>query len=611
MIEQLKKRIIEANESYRLGVPIMTDKVYDQLIEELKELSPQDKLLSKIGHVVEDESRKAKLPITMASMNKIKKTEDIDDWSRLKGIPKSTFVILTPKYDGISLCVDETDKSVFTRGDGEIGQRSDKHYELVGNKLKTNEDLFQYTYGEVMIPKKVFMDKYSFEFANPRNLVAGLFNSKTPSDKLKDCKYIKYGISKELKSHFQSKKQVIEFLNKNQDVKVDYHVCRISDITEDLMIGLFQKWSKDYEIDGIIIEVNDLNQQIVLGRETSSKNPVFARAFKHGSFEQTAVTQVLGITWNVSKQGLLKPIINIKPVILDGVTVSNVTGNNARFVKEMGIGKGAVITIKRSGMVIPLVVNVIEEVPFEIPVVKGTELEWNENEIELITKTETEEQKIKKIIAFFEILGADNVSEGIIRQLWDAEYKSISEVLRVSKDELLSIDRFGKRKAEIVYNSLKKSVTNVELSKLQHATGIFKGLGSKKLALLEHFENKPSINEVEEIEGFAEKSAEVYVKSYDEFFEFIKDLPVSIIKKEDIVQSDELNDKVFCFTGVRDKGLEQIISEKGGRVASSVSKKTTHLIVKQVGSGSSKEKKAIDLGIEILNIEDLRELLNK
>lgn len=611
MIGELKKQIREANVAYRLGVPIITDNVYDNLVDELKKISPNDELLVEIGHIVEDNDRKQKLPITMASMNKIKKIEDIDNWCRLKGIPKSTIFILTPKFDGISLCVDEVNGAVSTRGDGEVGQRSDRHYEYVDNKLKDNNGLFQYTYGEVMIPKKVFVDKYSSEFANPRNLVAGLFNSKTPSDKLKDCKYIKYGISKDLKPHFQSKKQVIEFLNKNQNTQVDYHICRASDITEELMIELFDRWSKEFEIDGIIIEVNDLNQQKVLGRETSSKNPVFARAFKHSSFEQSAITTVEGITWNVSKQGLVKPIINIKPVVLDGVTVSNVTGNNARFVKEMGIGEGAVITIKRSGMVIPLVVNVLEKVPFETPVVEGTELEWNDNEIELITKTETKEQKIKKIIAFFEILGADNVSEGIINQLWEAGYTSIRDILNISKEELLEIDRFGERKADIVYNSLKKSVTDVKLSKLQHATGIFKGLGSKKLALLEHFEQKPTIDEVLTIEGFAEKSANVYVDSYDEFYDFVKDLPITIIKKQDTIESDELSGKIFVFTGVRRKDLNEIIESKGGKVGSSVSSKTTHLVVKEVGSGSSKEKKAMDLGINILNVEELEELLNK
>lgn len=610
MIEQLRNKIKEANEAYRLGNPIMPDSVYDDLIEELKEISPNDELLTKVGHDVEDESRKVKLPIPMASMSKIKTGDGIEKWARLKGIPLSTIVVLTPKYDGLSLCVDEISKQATTRGNGILGQNSDPHYELISNKLSSTNGNFQYTYGEVMISKKTFLDKYSSEFANPRNLVAGLLNSKTPSDPLKDCRYIKYGIEKELRPTFQSKKQILEYLNNHQETQVKYKVCRISDLTEEMMIELFSEWSKEYEIDGIIIEVNDLNQQKVLGRETSSNNPVFARAFKHSSFEQTATTRVLGITWDVSKGGLVKPVINITPVQLDGVKVSNVTGNNARFIKEMGIGEGALITVKRSGMVIPLVVDVLEKVEFQMPSIDGTELEWNEAGIELITTSETDTQKVKKIIAFFEILEADNVSSGTIQQLWDAGYSSIESILSLSKEDLLKIDRFGSRKADIVLKSIKNSIKDVKLSKLQHATGIFGGLGSKKLALLEHFKAKPSYEEVSKIEGFAEKSAKVFVDNYDRFYDFIKSLPITIKKAEsNKAKSDELSGMVFVFTGVRRKDLNEIIESRGGKVSTSVSGKTTHLIVKEHGSGSSKEKKAIELGIEILNVNELEEML--
>mgnify|MGYP005845525947 CR=1 FL=1 len=610
MIDELKSKIIEANDSYRLGNPIMPDSKYDDLIDRLRELSPNDELLNKTGHEIEDTNRKVKLPISMASMNKIKTKDDIDKWIKSKNILPSTMVILTPKFDGLSLCVDEIDKKAYTRGDGVIGQRSDKHYEYISNKLKSNEDSFQYTYGEVMIKKSVFLEKFSDEFANPRNLVAGLLNSKTPSEYLKDCEYIKYGIEKEIKPTFQSKKQILDLLNRQQPIKVNYKVCRISDLTEELMIDLFSEWSKDFEIDGIIIEINDLNSQRVLGRETSSNNPVFARAFKHKSFEQTATSRVLGITWNVSKNGLVKPIININPVRLDGVTVSNITGNNARFIKEMGIGKDALIKLKRSGMVIPLVVDVLERVDFKIPIIENTTLEWNENGIELITTNETDTQKVKKIIAFFEILGAENISSGVIQQLWNAGYQTIKDILSLSKEDLLKIDRFGKRKADIVLNSIKTAVTDVRLSKLQHATGLFNMLGSKKLALLEHFENKPSIDEVKSIEGFADKSAEIYVNNYDKFFKFIKDLPITISKNEKVEpESNDLEGMVVVFTGVRDKSLEEVIISRGGDVRGSVSKKTTHLVMKKKGSGSSKENKAIDLGIEILEIGELEKIL--
>lgn len=623
-IQELTKLINDANVAYRTGNAIMSDSEYDSLLEELRILDPENELLSKVGIEVIDESRKVKLPIEMRSMNKLKTFEEIIQWLRLKGINRNSEFVMTPKLDGLSLCVDEVENSALTRGDGTYGQRSDAHYKLIQNHLyeDVNENgdpfspiTYSYTYGEVIMPKKVFADKYSTEFANPRNLVAGLLNSKDATDPLKDTVYIKYGAilpNRTVRGFtFTKKSEILQDLNDNQRVKINYHVCTGNELSEELLIRLFNEWSTDYEIDGIIIEVNDLDLQDALGRETSSGNPCYARAFKHESFEQKAEATVTGISWNISKHGLLKPIIHITPVKLDGVTVSNVTGNNAKFIKEMGIGIGAKVVVKRSGMVIPLIVEVLEKVDFVLPTVEGTEIAWNENGIELYTLTETPSQKIKQIVAFFEILEADNISEGVINQLWQAGYNSVDSILSLTTADLEKIDRFGKRKSEIVYKSIQKCINNVCLSKLQHATGMFRGLGSKKLMLLEHFESKPTIDMVMEIEGFAETSAKVYVENYDRFFTYLSTLPVKLlvkVEKEKI--GSDLDNTQFVFTGVRRKDLEDIIESRGGKIGGSVSKNTTHLVMKVKGSGSSKEKKAIDLGVTILTVEELENLLN-
>jgi NAD-dependent DNA ligase len=621
MINELVEKITLSNEKYRIGEPIISDAEYDILIEELRSLDPNNQLLTKVGLEIQDESRKSRLPIEMASMNKIKSMEDIDDWCRLKGISKSENVIITPKFDGLSLCVKEPTNEAWTRGDGEFGQKSNEHYKLIDNHLYDVEDAdplspihCDFTYGEVMMSKKVFTDKYSQDFANPRNLVAGLLNSKDINPSLSDTSYIKYGaiFNSNLINNYnlnQTKQQVLDYLNSYQEVKVQYHICKISELTEDLLISLFHKFGTEYEIDGLIIEINNLSLQDKLGRETSSNNPVWARAFKHPSFEQSAESEVIGISWNISKQGLLKPILHITPVRLDGVTVSNVTGNNARFVKDMGLGVGAKVLVKRSGMVIPIIADVITTVEFVMPDVPN--IGWNDNGIELITLTETDEQRFKQVVSFFEILETDSFGEGVIKQLWDNGHKSVKDILNLSQSDLEKIDRFGKRKAQIVWNSIKKATNGVSLSKLQHATGIFRGLGSKKLALLEHFTTKPTINQVLEIEGFAEISAQSYIDGYDKFFEFISGLPITIQEKvESVKVSNDLDGMTFVFTGVRRVDLESVIESRGGKIGGSVSKTTTHLVMKVVGSGSSKEKKAIELGVTIMTVEQLENLLN-
>ena len=131
MINKLRKQIIEANEAYRLGKPLITDSKYDTLIEELSLLSPGDDLLTKVGVTIADESRKVRLDVSMASMNKIKTLEDINNWARLKEININELVVVTPKFDGLSLLVNEHTKDAVTRGDGTIGQKSNDHYKLI------------------------------------------------------------------------------------------------------------------------------------------------------------------------------------------------------------------------------------------------------------------------------------------------------------------------------------------------------------------------------------------------------------------------------------------------------------------------------------------------
>lgn len=609
MIETLIRDIKLANEAYRVGKPIMSDSQYDILIDELSQLDPDNDLLNQVGHFISDETRKSRLPIEMASMNKIKSMEDIYDWCRLKGIPKSEFVIITPKFDGLSLCVNERTDEAFTRGDGEFGQRSDEHYKLIGNHLHSNthRDLlrsFDFTYGEVMMSKSIFIEKYSQDFANPRNLVAGLLNSKEVSEPLKDTYFIKYGAI--TNKEYSTKQDLIEALNACQSIEVKYHICKISDLTEELLINLFHSFGTEYEIDGLIIEINDLELQSRLGRETSSKNPVWARAFKHPSFEQSAETEVIGITWNISKQGYLKPILHIKPVRLDGVTVSNVTGNNARFVKDMGLGVGAKVIVRRSGMVIPIIADVIKPVEFLMPDIPN--IGWNENGVELMTLTETDEQRFKQAVSFFEILEVDNVGEGIIRILWNSGYKSIKDILNIQKSDLEKIEGFGKRKSSIIFDSIRKSVSEVDLEKIMHGSGFFPGLGTKKLKNLTHFKSKPLLKDILEIEGFAEKSAQIFIDGYDHFYDFLNELSITI-KQESKPSSNDLDRISFCFTGFRRGDIENIIQDRGGKISTSVSKNLTYLVCSDKSSGSSKLTKAHSLGINIIDLGDLYKLL--
>lgn len=623
-ISQLIEKAKSANLYYRKGESIMTDQEYDELIEKIKELSPDSDAITSIGFKVEDsDSRKVKLPVGMFSLNKIKSIDDLHSWAKNKGFSKNEYVVISSKLDGLSLLVSEDDNEVAsTRGDGVYGQISTSHYKKIPSKSKVNlSKEFKsiiYSYGEVVMSRKTFMDKWSIQFQNPRNLVAGQINTNEPTDILKDCEYIRYGLVGYDKKMFKTKSSIFEYLNTIQKTPIKFIVSKLSDLTEESLLSLFTEWNKSYEIDGLVIEVDNLELQEKLGRETSTSNPCYSRAYK-GNFEEVGETEILSIDWQVSKQGLLKPVARLKPVRLDSsATVTNVTLNNALFVKTMGLGPGTIIKIKRSGGVIPLITKVVKSTGFQIPKCCTTcdsLLEWNDNNIELICINDECEGKIfKRIVSFFNILECKNVDEGVLSKIYDAGYDTIKKICELTEKDLLLLDGFGKRKAQIVYESISSGLKRSNKSTLGHASGLFKGLGSKKLALLSHFNKKPTVRDIININGFAETSAMAFIDGFDKFEKFKKELNITFdeILEKEVKQTstgDKLSGKTFVFTGVRSKECEDIIVSNGGKIGTTVSKNSTHLVMKSKGSGSAKEVKAEELGLTILTLSELQDIL--
>lgn len=658
-IKALVEKLEKANEAYRTHAEesIMTDQEYDQLVDELEILDPNHPFLKKIGFIPENDSRKQKLPITMASMNKVKTVEEIKTWYKSKGIPETTALVLTPKYDGISLCSEEKiiggkqddakkNAKAWTRGNGVEGQFIPEHFVMVNSHKKAinyvGETFKFHSNGEIIMRRDKFANiKANWqsmglkkEPANPRNFVGGKLNDDEPTVFLKDCDYIRYGVTHPMINDQDKTKQLF-FLNVINAVEVPHIVCQLQHLTENFLKDLYLEWGKDYELDGIIIEINDAKLRNSLGRETGSNNPCYARAYK-GNNEMVKETIIEKITWQISKQGYLKPVINIKPVELDGATVSNVFGDNAKFINGYQIGEGIKIKVKRSGMIIPRVIAVnhhskdstwidVKEnyYPFTEAWLSpttcehcGSKIIWNENKVELMCSNhETcDGSSLQRMIAFFETLECDGISDGICEQFYDKGYKTIHDVLNKLTAEIMqSWDGWGESKALNVYNSIKKGTALVPIEKMQHATGFFKGLGSKKLALLKHFTAKPSIEQICEVEGFSEISAKSYLDGIDKFWEFMIGLPIALqtAEQKKAVTSDKFNGWIVVFTGFRSKEMEDTIVAGGGTIGSSVNKKTTHLVMKEKGSGTTKEQKAIDMGVKILNEAELKIYINK
>ncbi len=621
-VQELEYQIEKYDAAYRKGEPLISDSEFDELVDELEELNPDSKVLKKIAHVDKSDERMQKLPIAMSSMTKIKNIDEYLKWLKSKSIPNDTLMVCTSKYDAAAFCVDERNFDAWTRGDGIEGQYSPEHYQFIQNRNPKNENPFEfYTYGEVIMPVKTFLDGKFLKddgtpFKNPRNLVSGKLNDKKANNLLKHCFYIRYGLSSSILK--LDKINQLELLNTLNATPVHYKAVKASEITEKYLQDLFKEWNGEFEIDGIIIEVNDYKLREELGRENSGKkNPAYARAFKGEGFEDRADTPVNSVNCEVSKQGFLKPTIAIQPVILNGALVSNPTGNNYKFIVENQIGEGAIVTVIRSGMVIPKIIKVIKpgkvHLPTHCPVCKSP-VEWNETKVELVcSNDECTAQRLRKIIAFFEIIGVDKMGEGVCEQLYDAGYDTVEKILKMSKDDMKELDRFGERKSDIVFNNIQNAINDIPLSKLQHASGCFKSLGSKKLELLTWADEYTTIDEIVKLDGFSDVLATNYLIGIKKFNKFIENLPVKIKKNADkpMILSEKCKGWNVVFTGFTNANLESKIIANSGVIGSGVSKKTTHLVMKEKGSGSSKEKKAEELGITIMGSEEFEKMLNQ
>lgn len=609
-LDIVTEEVKRLNKLYRDGKPEIKDPEYDALISAIKSVDPENEIF--MSGVIEsiDEvnpERKEKLKYPMFSLEKESSLEDIKKWLINKGLPLTTDLVITAKYDGISILKNERTGDAWSRGDGVFGETMHEHYKKLNDKgLKQNK----FTIGEMIIPKPVFASNTFYRdngepFKNARNMIAGLKNSDTISEDLKYAKHIRYGFADD---NFEQNKseQLLEisaFFN-----YVPFEIRSANELNIDELNEIFAEWGKEFDIDGLVLDINDKNTRKKLGRERNN-NPAYARAFKNPDWAEKAITTILKIEWNISKQGYLKPVAILKPIDLEGVTVSRVTLNNAKFVKDNNLGVGSEVVIIRSGMVIPKIIEVVNATGFTMPKLEN-EVFWNDNEVELCVN-DTDEQKVKKIISFFEILGTENVSEGIVKQLFDAGFKTVKDILELKPEDFEKLDKFGKRKASIVFNAIKKATTNVNLAKLMHASGFFNGLGSKKIELLMHFENKPSFNDIVKVDGFSDISANAYLNGYDNFYEWLQTVSQITIEtsKKETPTSDSLKDKSFCFTGIRRKDLEEIIVSKSGKIASGVSKNLTYLVCKDKNAGSSKLVKAEELGVILLTVEDLENLL--
>jgi NAD-dependent DNA ligase len=586
---------------------ILKDEIYDILVEIISNRETPNYIFP-IGTKITTD-KEVKLPCFLGSMNKLKSDNDINKWITKH---KDDFYLVEDKLDGVSclLIIDNFDIKLYTRGDGEFG--SDISYlspyiKNIPKKINSGDSLR--IRGELIMKKEIFEKKYSKTFANPRNLVSGIVNSKTIKEESKDIEFVAYEI---INKENLTVLDQLNILKTNNFLVVNHTILPNIDVeilTEKLLE--FKK-SSDYEIDGIIIHSNKKYKR------NTSGNPEYAFAFKVRMDDNIAETMVEEVEWNHTKWNVLKPRIRVKPVNLCGVSITYATGFNAKYILENNLGKGSIVLITRSNDVIPFIVEVKKSTTAEFP---EEEYKWNETKVDIIAESDDNSiSKIKQIASFFSDLKIKYVSVSTIERMFESGYDTLPKILSASIKDFEKIDRFGEKMAERTYNNIHEGLTNINIPLLLGSASCFGfGIGKRKVKklfeeipdLLELYNIKTS-NELEKmilnVEGFSDLSANKIIENIPNAKMFIDSiLPyVTLTKTEENNQhfSNNLEGQKIVMSGFRDSELSTNIEKRQGSIMSSVSKNTTILIVKDSSKETSKILQAKSLGISIYSKDE-------
>ena len=593
----------------------MTDNEYDIIKEFIEFKFPQNEAIKQIGAPVT--KNKTILPYKMASMNKIKPdTKSLQNWSTKYKGP----YVLSCKLDGVSglYTTEETTPKLYTRGDGTIGQDI-SHLIPYLQLPKISNTVIR---GEFIIPKKVFETKYKTNFANARNMVAGIINQKTVNTAtITDIKFVAYEVIKPvLKPSLQ-----MEYLLKldNTSIETVLHTSH-SSLTNELLSQTLVDWRQkyNYEIDGLIV-----TDDRIYKREDG--NPEHSFAFKMVLTEQIMEAKVVDVIWTPSKDGYLKPRVQIEPIQLGGVCIEYATGFNGAFIYENKIGVGSVIEIIRSGDVIPHIRKIIcHSTNPKMPTVP---YKWNETHIDIILENidldDTVREKV--ITGFFKGIGVEGLSSGNIARIIQAGYDTVAKILKMEKSDFLSIDGFKEKMATKLYEGIKNKISEASLLTIMSASNIFgRGFSDKKLELiLNSYPNiliscetkNEKIQMISSIKGMANKTAELFVTNIEEFVSFLKETGLENKLLMDTLSTSEthlldknethpLFGKTIVMTGFRDINLQNELKEVGAKIGASVSKNTFVVLSKNGEEEySTKAEEAKKLEIPLLSLKEFRE----
>ena len=316
---------------------------------------------------------------------------------------------------------------------------------------------------------------------------------------------------------------------------------------------------------------------------------------------------------------------------MNGVTMKNATGFNAKYIVDNVIGPGAIIKITRSGDVIPHILETVK--PAKEPSLPNASYSWNSTGVDIILDNMDEDSDVglKRMINFFTKMEVGNLKEGMLLKFVNSncELNNIKEILEADVEKFKCVEGVKDKMAQKIYDNIRSALINPKPEVVMAASNIFgNGFGTRRIKPIiekidimdESISKKDMIEEIMNIEGFQVKTATKFVENLDKFRKFIKEhhmIPFDLgfgINKMDYVNEDmvdlKLNGEIIVMTGFRDKNLSAMIKDLGGEVGDNINKKTTIVLAKDISSGSGKIAKAQKLGIKVMTPEEFIQTIN-
>jgi NAD-dependent DNA ligase len=341
--------------------------------------------------------------------------------------------------------------------------------------------------------------------------------------------------------------------------------------------------------------------------------------------DQIAEAKVVDVLWTPSKDGYLKPRVEIEPIKLGGVTITYATGFNAAFIRDNKIGIGSLIELIRSGDVIPYIRSVI--VPAEETKMPDVPYKWNNTHVDIMLEDALNDPivKEKNITGFFRGIEVEGLSSGNITRLIYAGYDSVPKIISMEEKDFLNVEGFKSKMAQKIYNGIHSKIKEASIITLMAASNLFgRGFSEKKMklvmdelpdVLISDQSTNEKIASITVIKGMGLKSAEAFVDKIDEFVAFMKECGLEDKLYESPVQTANKSHTLYgvkvVLTGTRDKNVIAFLEQVGAIRGTDVSKNTALVITKHDDEDTSKAEEARKLDIPIMTIDQFVETYMK